>query len=77
MTDKKKHNHSKLYRRLFFEIRPYFFHLAGNPVGNFVINTSRSTNSLAAKNCRRQCYWLSSCANVCANNITERPRRLT
>ena len=29
MTDKKKHNHSKLYRRLFFEIRPYFFHLAG------------------------------------------------
>ena len=29
MTDKKKHNHSKLYRRLFFEIRPYFFHLGG------------------------------------------------
>jgi ATP-binding cassette, subfamily B, bacterial len=29
MTDKKKYNHSKLYRRLFFEIRPYFFHLAG------------------------------------------------
>ena len=29
MTDQKKHNHSKLYRRLFFEIRPYFFHLAG------------------------------------------------
>ena len=29
MTDKKKHNHSKLYRRLFFEIRPYFFHQRG------------------------------------------------
>jgi ATP-binding cassette subfamily B protein len=29
MTDQKKHNHSKLYRRLFFEIRPHFFHLAG------------------------------------------------
>jgi ATP-binding cassette, subfamily B, bacterial len=29
MTDKKKHNHSKLYRRLFCEIRPYFFHLTG------------------------------------------------
>jgi ATP-binding cassette, subfamily B, bacterial len=28
MTDKKKHSHSKLYRRLFFEIRPYCFHLA-------------------------------------------------
>jgi ATP-binding cassette subfamily B protein len=26
--DKKKHSHSKLYRRLFFEIRPYCFHLA-------------------------------------------------
>ena len=29
MTDKKKHSHFKLYRRLFFEIRPYYFHLAG------------------------------------------------
>jgi ATP-binding cassette, subfamily B, bacterial len=29
MTDQKKHNHSKLYRRLFLEIRPYFLHLAG------------------------------------------------
>src|SRR5215470_2319286 len=29
MTDKKKHKHSKLYRRLFSEIRPYCFHLAG------------------------------------------------
>ena len=29
MTDKKKHNHSTLYRRLFLEIRPYFLHLAG------------------------------------------------
>jgi ATP-binding cassette subfamily B protein len=29
MTDKKKHNHSKLYRRLFAEVRPYFFHLGG------------------------------------------------
>jgi ATP-binding cassette subfamily B protein len=26
--DKKKHSHSKLYRRLFLEIRPYGFHLA-------------------------------------------------
>jgi ATP-binding cassette, subfamily B, bacterial len=27
MTDKKKHNHSKLYRRLFLEVKPYCPHL--------------------------------------------------
>jgi ATP-binding cassette subfamily B protein len=29
MTNNKKHNHSKLYRRLFGEVRPYSLHLAG------------------------------------------------
>jgi ATP-binding cassette, subfamily B, bacterial len=29
MTDKKKHNRSRLYRRLFLEVRPYSLHLLG------------------------------------------------
>jgi ATP-binding cassette subfamily B protein len=29
MTDKKKHSNSELYRRLFFEVRPYRLHLLG------------------------------------------------